>query len=73
MKTREEWKRLVLSSTALYPTLNGKPNPEHQKILEATLDRLMLDPSEGVWHAMSQVTGRPCSCAVCMPNVRRFT
>jgi len=43
----------------------GVTNPE---TIEAIATR-MVEKSECVWHALSQVTGKACWCRQCSPNI----
>lgn len=40
-------------------------------VIAATAERIVRT-GECVWHALAQVTKKPCWCARCRPDVRRF-
>ena len=62
--TLAQARRYVLSYTA---ARNGKDD----EVIEKTAQR-MVDTGECAWHALAQVTSKPCWCADCRPDIRRF-
>lgn len=62
--TIERARLMVLSFTAVR-------KGEHEEIIEKTAMR-MVEKGECVWHALAQVTGKPCWCRDCRPDVTRF-
>lgn len=66
MKTRSELelaKRRVRQYTSV--------TQRDEAIVTATAER-MVQHKECVWHAFAQVTQKPCWCADCRPDVKRF-
>lgn len=61
-----------MQAAAARRLVNGYTTGMTDEQKDATVAR-MVETGECVWHAAATVCGKPCWCAGCRPDIRRFS